>query len=53
VQFADQAIRALRQAVDKGYADAAALQANPVFEPIRSAREFQELVSPLKSKSVP
>lgn len=42
------AVRALRNAVTKGFGDAAAIEAEADFEPLRGEEDFRELLRSLK-----
>jgi tetratricopeptide (TPR) repeat protein len=45
--YADRAMELLREAVDRGYKDAAAIRASDGFEPIRDRPDFRRLVDGL------
>jgi serine/threonine protein kinase len=50
-QYADEAMEALRQTVEHGYRDAATLRSSPDLEPLRSRKDFQELLAGLAKGS--
>jgi tetratricopeptide (TPR) repeat protein len=51
--YAESALSALRQAVDKGFTDVAQLKQDPTLDPLRSRAEFQQLVADLEATNAP
>jgi hypothetical protein len=51
-QDADRAMEFLRQAVAKGFQDAAALKTDPDLAPLRSRDDFRELMQELEHKTI-
>lgn len=49
-QYAVRAVARLREAIQRGFRDAAAVQAEKGFDPLRQRKDFQELVAGLKAK---
>jgi hypothetical protein len=52
-RYADQAMDALRRAVDNGYKAADRLRNDPELEPLRSRDDFKKLLGEVESKSKP
>ena len=48
--YADQALAQLRQAVARGYKDAAHMKQDPALEPLRAREEFRRLLADLEGK---
>src|SRR5262249_11502278 len=48
--YADRAMESLRQAVESGFNNVRQLRQDPALEPLRSRRDFQELVKGLEAK---
>jgi hypothetical protein len=48
--YASQAMGFLRQAVDKGYKDAAHIKNDTDFDPIRNREDFKRLLAELEAK---
>jgi hypothetical protein len=46
--YADEALKVLRQAVDKGFKDAEYLKRTDSFDPLREREEFKELLRRLE-----
>jgi tetratricopeptide (TPR) repeat protein len=51
--YADQALAALRQAVGKGYRDAANLKKDPDLDPLRGRDDFQKLLAEVAARAEP
>jgi hypothetical protein len=49
--YGDRAVEMLRQAVAKGYKDAARLGKDPALEPLRSRPDFQKLLKDLEGRA--
>jgi tetratricopeptide (TPR) repeat protein len=52
-EYADEALEALRQAVKRGYRNAAELKSEATFAPLRDRTEFQELIHELDATEPP
>jgi hypothetical protein len=48
--YADQAMRMLRQAVQKGFRDRKSLREESAFGPLRPRQDFQQLVNDVPAK---
>jgi hypothetical protein len=49
--YADRALALLRQAVARGYKDAAHMKQNPNLQPLRAREEFKTLLAELEDKA--
>ena len=49
--YADRALALLRQAISKGYQDAASMKKDTLLDPMRSRPEFQKLLDELEAKT--
>jgi hypothetical protein len=47
--YGDRALAALRQAVAKGYKDAASLKKDPALDPLRQRDDFRQLLAELEA----
>ena len=50
-RLADQAMEALRQAVNGGYRDLAWIEIDPDLDPLRSRDDYKALIAEIKAKS--
>ncbi len=51
--YADQAMDALRRAVNKGFKDAGKLRKESAFEPLQGRQDFQQLLKEVESRAKP
>ena len=49
--YADGALALLRQAISKGYQNAASMKKDPLLDPLRSRPEFQKLLQEVEAKT--
>jgi tetratricopeptide (TPR) repeat protein len=48
--YGDRTLAALKQAIDKGFKDVARMSKSPELEPLRSRKDFKELLAELEAK---
>ncbi len=51
--YGDQAMQSLRQALAKGYKDAAQIKKDKDLDPLRQREDFRKLLGELEAKSTP
>jgi tetratricopeptide (TPR) repeat protein len=49
-EFGDEAVRLIRKAIDKGYRHLKVIEKDPDVDPLRTRKDFQELIAELEAK---